>query len=133
VIYLRYAESDEIKRYVHDLLERSTKRAFQLMVNMIVIDETIWILTRKYRRPTSEVLEFVDRVLPILNVIPLNREDYDTMKGAITTYGLKPSDALHVASTKKAGAVHIASEDEEFDRVPSLKRAWLGTQYEKLT
>ena len=133
VIYLRYAESDAIEQYVHSLLEHSAKGDFQLIVNMIVIDETTWILMRKYRRPATEVLEFVDRILPLLDVIPLNREDYDAMKRAITTYGLRPSDALHVASMEKVGAVRIASEDQVFDKVPSLKRTWLGTRYEALS
>jgi predicted nucleic acid-binding protein len=41
-------------------------------------------------------------------------------------YGLKPSDAIHVASMKKAGVGYIVSEDPGFDRVDWIKRVWLN-------
>jgi len=40
---------------------------------------------------------------------------------------LKPSDAIHIASMGKSGAKHIVSEDEEFDKIPWIKRIWLDT------
>lgn len=131
VIYLRYAESDEIEKYVHSLLEQGVKGDFQLLVNMIVVDETIWILTRKYGIPLGEVFEFIDRLIPLFDVIALDYMDYDAMKEVITKHGLKPSDALHAASMRRKGTVYIASEDEEFDKIPWIRRVWLGTKYER--
>ncbi|MEM2277158.1 MAG: type II toxin-antitoxin system VapC family toxin, partial [Thermoproteota archaeon] len=37
-------------------------------------------------------------------------------------YGLKPSDALHIASMNKMGIRHIVSEDKEFDKIPFIER-----------
>ena len=130
VIYLRYAESDEVESYVHRLLERAVGSGSRLLVNMSIIDEAIWILTRKYRIPIGNVLEFMDRLGPLFDVVALDYMDYDAMKEAITEYRLRPSDALHVASMRRTGAVYIASEDEEFDKIPWVRRVWLGTRYE---
>lgn len=130
LIYLRYAESDDIAKYVHSLLERAVKGGSQLLVNMIVIDETIWILMRKYGVPIEEILEFIDRLIPLFDVIALDYMDYDVMKEAISKYGLKPSDAFHIASMRRTRTVHIASEDEEFDKIKWIRRVWLGTRHE---
>ncbi|RLI37950.1 hypothetical protein DRO55_00110 [Candidatus Bathyarchaeota archaeon] len=93
---------------------------------MIVIDEVLWILTKKYKIPLSEVLELVDRLIPLLEVIPLDYTDYDVTRKTVMNYGLKPSDALHITSMNKAGIKRIVSEDEEFDKIPWIKRIWLN-------
>ncbi|MEX2752644.1 MAG: type II toxin-antitoxin system VapC family toxin [Candidatus Freyarchaeota archaeon] len=128
LIYLRYAESDEVFNYVTGFLREAVKRGEQLLVNMIVIDETTWILTQKYGFPLSEVFELIDRLMSLIEVIPVNYTEYDVMKKVMMEYGLKPSDAIHVASMNKSGAQHIVSEDKEFDKVPWIKRIWLDTK-----
>ncbi|MEM3563785.1 MAG: type II toxin-antitoxin system VapC family toxin [Candidatus Jordarchaeaceae archaeon] len=128
LIYLRYAESDEVFNYVTGFLREAVKRGEQLLVNMIVIDETTWILTQKYGFPLSEVFELIDRLMSLMEVIPVNYTEYDVMKKVMMEYGLKPSDAIHVASMNKSGAQHIVSEDKEFDKVPWIKRIWLDTK-----
>lgn len=128
LIYLRYAESDEVFNYVAGFLGEAVKRGEQLLVNMIVIDETTWILTQKYGFPLSEVFELIDRLMSLIEVIPVNYTEYDVMKKVMMEYGLKPSDAIHVASMNKSGAQHIVSEDKEFDKVPWIKRIWLDTK-----
>ena len=125
LIYLGYSMSDEIFNYVTNFLRESVERGDRLFVNMIVVDEVLWILTKKYKVPLSEALELMDRLMPLIEVIPLDYMDYDDMRRIIMNYGLKPSDALHVASMRKAGIKHIVSEDKEFDKIPWIKRTWL--------
>ena len=125
LIYLRYSMSDEIFNYVTNFLRESVERGDRLFVNMIVVDEVLWILTKKYKVPLSEALELMDRLMPLIEVIPLDYMDYDDMRRIVMNYGLKPSDALHVASMRKAGIKHIVSEDKEFDKIPWIKRTWL--------
>ena len=125
LIYLRYSMSDEIFNYVTNFLRESVERGDRLFVNMIVVDEVLWILTKKYKVPLSEALELMDRLMPLIEVIPLDYMDYDDMRRIMMNYGLKPSDALHVASMRKAGIKHIVSEDKEFDKIPWIKRTWL--------
>ena len=125
LIYLGYSMSDEIFNYVTNFLRESAERGDRLFVNMIVVDEVLWILTKKYKVPLSEAFELMDRLMPLIEVIPLDYMDYDDMRRIVMNYGLKPSDALHVASMRKAGIKHIVSEDKEFDKIPWIKRTWL--------
>ena len=125
LIYLGYSMSDEIFNYVTNFLRESVERGDRLFVNMIVVDEVLWILTKKYKVPLSETFELMDRLMPLIEVIPLDYMDYDDMRRIVMNYGLKPSDALHVASMRKAGIKHIVSEDKEFDKIPWIKRTWL--------
>lgn len=127
LIYLRYSKDDVIFNYVRDLLRKAVQRKDLLLVNMIVIDETLWILMKKYRVPLDEALELTDQLMPLLEIIPIDFADYDFMKEAMNNYEMKPSDALHVASMNKAGVKHIISEDGEFDKIPWVKRIWLDT------
>ncbi|MBO3755453.1 MAG: type II toxin-antitoxin system VapC family toxin, partial [Candidatus Brockarchaeota archaeon] len=122
-----YSKDDVIFNYVRDLLRKAVQRKDLLLVNMIVIDETLWILMKKYRVPLDEALELTDQLMPLLEIIPIDFADYDFMKEAMNNYEMKPSDALHVASMNKAGVKHIISEDGEFDKIPWVKRIWLDT------
>ena len=45
LIYLGYSMSDEIFNYVTNFLRESVERGDRLFVNMIVVDEVLWILT----------------------------------------------------------------------------------------
>lgn len=129
LIYLRYAESDKVFNYVTNFLLEAVNQEKRLMVNMIVIDETVWILSRKLKIPLSETFELTDGLMPFLEVIPINYSDYSVMKRIMMDYGLKPSDALHTASMKKAGIEHIVSEDKDFDKILWIKRIWLDTTH----
>ncbi len=54
LIYLRYAESDTVFNYVIKFLLEAVKQEKRLMVNMIVIDETVWILSTLRKKTPSE-------------------------------------------------------------------------------
>jgi len=127
IIYLKYSQSDEIFNYCIDLLKKLEN--YGLLTNIAVVNEIIWILNRKYGVDLSEVFEFLDRVLDFVTVISLGREDYEVVKEIMLRYKLKPSDAMHVASMKKAGVKHIVSEDPDFDRVEWIKRVWVGKDF----
>jgi len=98
-----------------------------LLTNMVVVDEAVWILSKKYAVALDEVFEFLDRLLPLLSIVPLDLTDYSVMKQTMGKYGLKPSDSLHMASMRKAKTTYVVSEDKDFDRVPSVRRVWLDT------
>jgi len=100
-------------------------KEYDLLVNITVINEVIWILKRKYRIELEEIFEFLDRFLDFVKVVSLEVEDYGLMKDFMLKYNLKPSDALHVASMKRFGAKIIVSEDPDFDRVEWVKRVWI--------
>jgi len=97
-----------------------------LFINMLVVDEVLYI-SRRYRVPYSVTLGFLRNiVLPYAEVIPIEEEDMKPVERYLLEYDLKPSDAIHLATMEKAGADHIVTEDEDFDKVKEVKRIWLN-------
>ena len=58
-------------------------------------------------------------------MISLEESYYLIMKETLK-YCPKPSDALIVASMKRASITDILSEDSDFDKVPVNNRRWLN-------
>ena len=97
-------------------------RAF---INMIVIDELLYVSRSKYNVPYNETLEFIETlVFPFTTILSLEEADYFLMKEMLG-YCRQPSDSVIAASMKRASIETILSEDSEFDRVPGIKRKWL--------
>ncbi len=103
--------------------ELTSNRTF---TNLIVLDELIYISRKKYGIPNNVTLEFIDSmILPFTSILPLEESDYLIMKETLK-YCPKPSDALIVASMKRASITDLLSEDSDFDKVPAISRRWLN-------
>jgi predicted nucleic acid-binding protein len=63
--------------------------------------------------------------LPHLRLTAVLEDDFPQMLVNITTFGLLPRDALHVAVAERQGLNEIATDDADFDRVPWLRRHWV--------
>jgi predicted nucleic acid-binding protein len=63
--------------------------------------------------------------------LPVEEEDFKPVEKYLLKYGLKPSDAIHLATMEKAGISNIVSEDREFDRVKGIKRIWVTPNAEE--
>jgi len=119
IIYLKYAEDDEIFEFCIDLLKKLEEH--DTFINVAVLNEVVWILKKKYGVDLNEIFDFIDRFTDLVNIIPLDSEDYENMKEFMLRYNLKPSDALHVSSMKKGGIKTVVSEDPDFDKVEWIK------------
>lgn len=126
IIYLRYAEDDKIYEYCVGLLKKLDE--YEPITNIVVIDEVVWILWKKYSIDKVEIFDFLDRIVEFLTIIALDEADYKRLKELMLNYGLKPSDALHVSTMSKTKTSYMVSEDGEFDSVEWLKRIWLGEE-----
>jgi len=126
IIYLRYAEDDKIYEYCVELLKKLDE--YEPITNIIVIDEVVLILWKKYGRDKAEIFEFIDRIVEFVTIIPLDEVDYKRLKELMFNYGLKLSDALHVSTMSKVRTSRIITEDGEFDSVEWIKRIWLGKE-----
>ncbi len=126
IIYLKYAEDDEIFEFCIDLLKKLEEH--DVFVNVAVLNEVVWILKKKYGVDLNEIFDFLDRFTNFVNIIPLDSEDYENMKEFMLRYNLKPSDALHVSSMKKGGIKTVVSEDPDFDKVEWIRRIWIGRE-----
>jgi len=103
----------------------SLVKQHELYTNALVLDEAIYISMKKYGVPPMETIELIDRaVLPYVDVLSLGLEEYLLSRRFMTQYGLKPSDALHVATILANRLDAIASEDRDFNRT-GIKRIWI--------
>ena len=124
LIYLNVRMPDDEAKIVEEFWERLL-RSHELFVNLLVLDEVIYVSRRKYDVPFSDTLEFIDRaVLPHVEMLSLGLEAYLEARKYMVKYGLKPSDSIHAATVEVFGLQAIASEDRDFDRI-GIKRLWL--------
>ena len=126
IIHLKYSQDDEIFEYCLDTFTKLANH--EALVNIVVINEVVWILSRRYKIGQEEIFEFLDRILNFLTVVPLNEEDYQIMRDFMQKYRLKPSDSLILSSMKKSKCSLIISEDTDFDRVDWVKRVWVDRE-----
>jgi len=120
---------DDERRLVEELFRRLLEE--QLFTNMPVVDEVLYI-SRRYRVSYETTLDFLkNMVLPYVEVLPVEEEDLKPAEKYLLKYGLKPSDAIHLATMEKAGVRNIVSEDREFDKVKEIKRIWVTPSTEK--
>ncbi len=88
-------------------------------------DELAYVVGR--RRGREAGLDAGRRLFAITH-LRLVAVDADVLRGAdraARDHGLRPRDALHVASAWKAAAAAIVSEDRDLDRIPGLPREWV--------
>ena len=100
---------------------------YKVFVDVLVLDELIYISEKKYGVPSSVTLNFIDSVvLPYADILSLGEEEFKQACHFIKKYGLRPSDALHSGAMKTSGIEIVASENSDFDKVEEVKRIWLG-------
>lgn len=94
-------------------------------MNLIVLDELIYISKKKYSIPGEVSLEFIDSmILTFTSMLPLEEGDYQVPK-EIIHFCPKPSDALIASSMRRKSLVDILNEDNDFDKVPGIRRRWV--------
>ena len=123
VIYLNTMTGDErstIDQFFKDLLRD------RLFINLLVLDEALYISRSRYRVPYAVTMNFLRRaLLPYTEIIPIAEEDLKATERYLIEYDIKPSDAIHLATMDKAGITSIISEDKELDKVKGINRIWL--------
>ncbi|MEM2377461.1 MAG: PIN domain-containing protein, partial [Candidatus Korarchaeum sp.] len=107
------------------LFWKSLVENHKLYTNLIVLDEVIYVLKRKYAVEPSSTLKFIDKmVLPQVKVIDVGLREYLEARKYILEYGMKPSDAIHLATIESNRIDAIATEDKDFD-VVGIERLWI--------
>ncbi len=125
--------TDERERAVYEDYYISILGRYKPYTDVLVLDELIHVSRRKYRVGYQETIEFIDSiVLPYVTILALGEEEYKTSRNIMLKYGLRPSDALHVAAMLGNNIKIIVSEDGDYDRVDGIRRVWMrGTVVEK--
>ncbi len=127
LVYLNTVADDQ-RRLVYENFYLDMLSRHKLYTDVLVLDELIYVSKKKYGIPYDITLDFIDSiVLPYVTIVCLGEEEHREAAKLILRYRLKPSDALHIAAMKTNGIRLVVSEDKELDRVPEVKRIWLGT------
>jgi predicted nucleic acid-binding protein len=125
LIYLNVGSTEEILDLWTTILTRHKP-----YTNPLVLDETIWVSQRKYNVDYKDTIEFIDQeILPYTKILPIGEEEYAIATRTILEYDLKPSDAIHIATMTTNKITLIASEDNDFDKIPGITRIWIKTQH----
>jgi predicted nucleic acid-binding protein len=127
LIYLSALTNDDRSAF-EDLFKKLLRE--DLYINLLVVDETLYISTRKYGVSYDATLNFFENIiLPYVEPITIDESDFKTVKKYLLKYAVKPSNAIHLATMEKKGISHIVSEDDDFDRVKEVRRIWLPSSY----
>lgn len=123
LIYLNASTEPEVRAAFEDFYVELV-REHNLYTDAIVLDEVLWVSHRKYKVPFNVTSDFIRSiVVPFTKLIPLG-EDGAIAALTFLEYGLKPSDALHLAAMRGEGINHVVSEDRELDRITWVRRIW---------
>ena len=94
--------------------------------DVLVLNELIYISKKKYGIPYKISVEFIQsNILPYTSILSLSEDEYNYAAKILMEYGIKPSDALHLGAMINNGITLIASEDKEYDKIPTIKRLWI--------
>ncbi|MHA1617050.1 MAG: type II toxin-antitoxin system VapC family toxin [Candidatus Njordarchaeales archaeon] len=127
LIYLNCIK-DEEDRAPYETLYYNVLKSFVVFTDMLVIDELLWVSKKKYRIPYNVTIDFIrNAVSPYVSILTIDFSILDTFLSVLSKYGLKPSDAIHVAAMKNNNVSIIISEDDDFDKVEGIRRIWLST------
>jgi uncharacterized protein len=125
LIYLNTTTEQTRGRYDDFYTELAANN--RLYTDALVLDELLYVSRKRYNVPYAVTTSFIeDVVLPFTEVLPLGFSEHQTSQGLLRDTGLKPSDALHVASMILNSVAIVASEDKELDGVSKIRRIWLG-------
>ena len=58
-------------------------------------------------------------------MLSLGEDEYTYAAKILMEYSIKPSDALLLGAMINNGITLIASEDKEYDKIPTIKRLWI--------
>ncbi|AEH25531.1 type II toxin-antitoxin system VapC family toxin [Pyrococcus yayanosii] len=124
IIYLNVDLPEEDAEKIDALYKRLVENE-ELYTDPLVLDEVIYVLWKKYRIPYEETIDMLDDIIiPYVSVLPVGLMEYLKARQNILKYGLRPSDALHLAVIENSGIQAIVTEDCDFDDVP-VKRIWI--------
>lgn len=148
VFYLYIRESPVYVNIVEDFLIKAIQGTTKVYTSVLVMDElhyrlmlglikdnypgnpldTLRIQREEVIKQFSSTINEALRKLVMtinLNMIDIQRSDFDSMLGYIEDYAILPRDALHVSVMIRLGIQDIASDDLDFDRVSVIQRHWV--------
>ncbi len=122
-VYLALSPSSESKaEAAKSILERVVDGSFAGATSSLTWDELVWAVKKFNGKEIAkeEGKKFLS--LPKLKILAVGENTLYTAQDIMTSYGLKPRDAIHAACCIENGIEEIISDDSDFNSVSSLKR-----------
>jgi uncharacterized protein len=119
---LSLEDKGEKSRRIVRAIERGSIPA---QTSPLVLDEVCWVIARHADRETAITSwEKLTRI-PNIRILAINERVSMWVPGVMRTYGLKPRDAIHVATMRENAIDNILSDDSDFDKVKEITRVTL--------
>ncbi len=140
-----YALLRGIDPTVRDLFQRIRQGSIVAHTSVLTLDELTYrlllaLVKDRYGQAPLDVLRKDERAamaefyplllpriaefatLPNLVIEAISFEDWAAAARLMAEYGLRPRDAMHLATMRRIGCRDLASNDAHFDQVPGIRR-----------
>lgn len=109
------------------LLRRVADGALEATINTEVVQEILYVLTRRGRRKEALTLaRHLEALFP--DMLPVTREGMSEALNLLEKNpGLSVRDAVHAATMICNGLLTVVSVDPDFDRIPGIRRIAPGS------
>jgi hypothetical protein len=109
------------------ILRRVAEGTLDATANTEVIQEILYVLTRRGQRP--EALALARQVMLLCpDLLPVTSEDMVEVFRLLERHpGLPVRDAVHAANMLRNGLRTVISVDPDFDRIPEIRRVAPGS------
>ncbi len=118
-----YAELDNTEKgdLARKFIELTINKNIKIAISVLVLDEIAWAV--KKFSDYNNAIEYCEKIteLPILEILPLPSSIVPKMIKYMKL-GVKPRDAIHVATMLEHGIFTIVSDDSDFDRIKEIER-----------
>ncbi len=113
-----HAERDSCVR----LLRRVADGSLEATINTEVVQEILYVLTRRGRRKEALTLaRHLEAIFP--DMLPVTRDDMTDALSLLEQHpALSVRDAVHAATMLRNGFVNVVSVDPDFDQIPGIRR-----------
>ena len=122
-VLVRLVARDDAEQFrrVREFLEARFAEGDPILVNVIVLCETVWVLRSSYRIPRREIAAALDRLLGVSGLVI---EDRDQVAAAVEAFRRGPgdfSDYLLGERNRAAGCVSTATLDRRLKSASSFQ------------
>jgi len=113
---------DEKAKSARRILEKIADSDMNAATSLLSWDEIVWVVRRTMKSDVAikegeKFLEF-----PNLEMLDVKKNVIQKAQELSKKYGLKPRDAIHVATAIENGIKEIISDDSDLDVIKEIKR-----------
>ena len=104
------------------IITQIVKKEIKGYTSILTWDELVYTLSRLVDSETAKKEGALFLQMPNLEIIDANKKIVALAQSLVSTYPLKPRDAIHAATALTHGISEIISDDADLDKVKELKR-----------